>query len=156
VAKLSMSPSEREAFLADLHVGVLSVADPDGGAPVTAPIWYSYELGGTVNVIIGPSSQKARALAAAGTFALCAQEEALPYRYVTVDGPVVETAPVPAEERAAMAVRYMGEEMGAAYIASTGGDHNGSLIVRMQPTRWRTIDYGKEPPPTTPSAAPLR
>ena len=53
-----MTPAEREAFLADLHVGVVSVT-ADGRAPLTMPIWYSYEPGGTVSFITGRTSQKA-------------------------------------------------------------------------------------------------
>ena len=142
MSNLTMSKEEREAFLADLHVGVFSVVG-DGDTPLTAPIWYSYEPGGTVNVIIGPDSLKARALATAKAFALCAQTETAPYRYVTVEGPVTVTEPATHEERTAMAVRYLGEELAAGYIASTGGEHSDNLVVRMQPARWRTTDYGK-------------
>ena len=42
---LKMTKPEREAFLADLHVGVISIAEKDRG-PLTAPIWYGYEPGG--------------------------------------------------------------------------------------------------------------
>ena len=38
---LAMTKAEREAFLADVHVGVVSIPEP-GGAPVTVPIWYRY------------------------------------------------------------------------------------------------------------------
>ena len=142
MSNLTMSKDEREAFLADLHVGVFSVVG-EGDTPLTAPIWYSYEPGGTVNVIIGPESLKARALAKTPAFSLCTQTEAAPYRYVTVEGPVTVTEPATVEERTAIAVRYLGEELAAGYIASTGGDQSGSIVVRMQPARWRTTDYGK-------------
>ena len=137
-----MTTEEREAFLADLHVGVFSVVG-DGDTPLTAPIWYSYEPGGTVNVIIGRTSLKAKALARTAAFSLCAQAEALPYKYVTVEGPVTVTEPATLEERTAMAVRYLGEELAVGYIASTGGEQSDSIVVRMQPARWRTTDYGK-------------
>ena len=39
MADTRMTQEEREAFLADLHVGVLAI--PADGAPLTAPIWYS-------------------------------------------------------------------------------------------------------------------
>ena len=136
-----MSKAEREAFLADLHVGVFSVVG-DGAVPLTAPIWYSYEPGGTVNVVIGPDSLKARALAKTNAFALCAQSEAPPYKYVTVEGTVTVTEPVSLEERTAIAERYLGE-LAAGYIESTGGAQSDSVVVRMQPERWRTTDYGK-------------
>lgn len=138
-----MSVAEREAFLAGVHVGVFSVVG-DGAAPLTAPIWYSYEPGGTVNVIIGPESLKAKALRKAGAFSLCVQSEDLPYEYVTVEGKVTETAPAPAEERRAIAARYLGAELAEGYIASTGGEVSDSLVVRMKPERWRTTDYGKQ------------
>src|SRR4051794_41164229 len=141
MSNLTMSKEEREAFLADLHVGVFSVVG-DGTVPLTAPIWYSYEPGGTVNVVIGPDSLKARALAKTNAFALCAQSEAPPYKYVTVEGTVTVTEPVSIEERTAIAERYLGE-LAAGYIESTGGAQSDSVVVRMQPERWRTTDYGK-------------
>ncbi len=42
---LAMTRQEREAFLADLHVGIISIDEP-GRGPLTAPIWYDYEPGG--------------------------------------------------------------------------------------------------------------
>jgi nitroimidazol reductase NimA-like FMN-containing flavoprotein (pyridoxamine 5'-phosphate oxidase superfamily) len=44
----AMLKDEREAFLADLHVGVISVADGHRG-PMTVPIWYLYEPGGRIH-----------------------------------------------------------------------------------------------------------
>jgi hypothetical protein len=69
---LNMSPAEREEFLAAVHVAVLSVASPDGGGPLTVPVWYTYRPGGTVNVSTGRDTRKARAIRAAGRFSLCA------------------------------------------------------------------------------------
>jgi nitroimidazol reductase NimA-like FMN-containing flavoprotein (pyridoxamine 5'-phosphate oxidase superfamily) len=46
----AMTKEEREAFLADVHVGVISVAE-DGHGPLTVPVWYSYEPGGEVRII---------------------------------------------------------------------------------------------------------
>ena len=97
-----------------------------------------------MNVIIGPDSKKAVALATAKAFSLCAQTEAAPYAYVTVEGPVVETGPVSVDERRAIAERYLGAELAAGYLASTGGEQSDSIVVRMQPERWRTTDYGKQ------------
>ena len=86
---LTMTEAERQTFLADLHVGVMGIADGDRG-PLTVPVWYSYEPGGDVIVLTGETSRKMRLAAAAGRFSLCAQTESLPYRYVMVEGPVVE------------------------------------------------------------------
>ncbi len=127
-----------------MHVGVLSVDDP-GRGPLTIPVWYGYEPGGTVDVITDGRSLKARHLRAAGRFSLCAQTEAPPYSYVSVEGPVVEvTEPAGARERRAMAYRYLGAEFGDLYLAATAEDAAGSVVFRMAPQRWLTTDFSKQ------------
>jgi len=59
----AISRAELEQFLAQPHVGVVSVVEQ--GAPLTVPIWYVYEPGGQVIVITGRESRKARAVDAA-------------------------------------------------------------------------------------------
>ena len=138
-----MSVAEREDFLAGLHVAVLSVDDP-GRGPLAIPVWYSYVPGGTVNVITGGQSVKARLLRAAGRLSLCVQNDSMPYRYVSVEGPITaldET--VSADERRAMAHRYLGAEGGDLYVASTSEQAADSVAFRMSPEHWRTTDYGK-------------
>jgi nitroimidazol reductase NimA-like FMN-containing flavoprotein (pyridoxamine 5'-phosphate oxidase superfamily) len=140
---LTMTTAEREEFLAGLHVAVLSVDDP-GRGPLGIPVWYSYAPGGTVNVITGGHSIKAQLLRAAGRFSLCVQSETMPYRYVSVEGPITaldET--VSDEERRALAHRYLGAAGGDLYVASTADQAVGSVAFRMAPARWRTTDYGK-------------
>lgn len=138
-----MTRAEREVFLAGLHVGVVSVA-ADGRGPLTMPIWYSYEPGGTVNLITGRSSQKTALIRREGRFSLCAQTEEAPYRYVTVEGPVVAVEDeVDPEERKAIAYRYLGQEFGDVYLSATEADVAGSIVIRMRPERWLSVDYGK-------------
>lgn len=60
---LTMTKEEREAFLADVHVAVISVAE-DGHGPLAVPIWYSYEPGGEVRIITGRTSRKGEAAGA--------------------------------------------------------------------------------------------
>ncbi len=142
----TMTTSEREMFLADVHVGVISIAQRDR-APLAVPVWYSYTPGGEVGVITGEDSRKARALREASRFSLCAQAEAPPYRYVTVEGAVgaIEAVDVERDLRP-LARRYLGIEGGDWYIAENGGSAagQGSVLVRMRPQRWLTADYGKD------------
>lgn len=135
---LSMSRADREEFLAGAHVGVLSVASDDGGGPLTVPIWYTYQPGGTVNVSTGRSTRKARAIEAAGRFSLCAQDERPPYKYVTVEGPAVMADATDAE-RLELARRYLGAEGGDAFIAANPG--GGQVMIRMTPEHWLTRSY---------------
>jgi nitroimidazol reductase NimA-like FMN-containing flavoprotein (pyridoxamine 5'-phosphate oxidase superfamily) len=140
---LTMTIAERESFLAGVHVAVLSVDEP-GRGPLTVPVWYSYAPGGTVNVITGRESVKARLLRAAGRFTLCVQSESMPYRYVSVEGPIATVdATVPTDERRTLAVRYLGAAGGEAYLASTVDQAAASMAFRMAPERWHTTDYGK-------------
>jgi len=76
---LQMTRAEREAFLADLHVGVLSLPEP-GRGPLTVPIWYAYDPGGELRIVTGRDSRKGRLLAGAERVSLCAQTEAPPWR----------------------------------------------------------------------------
>lgn len=141
---LAMTREEREAFLADLHVGVASVT-AGGRAPLTMPIWYSYTPGGTVNFITGKASRKAELIEREQRISLCAQTEDAPYRYVTVEGPVVAFEDeIDPEERNAMAYRYLGREFGDVYLAATEAEVAGSVMIRMRPERWLSVDYSKQ------------
>jgi nitroimidazol reductase NimA-like FMN-containing flavoprotein (pyridoxamine 5'-phosphate oxidase superfamily) len=84
---LTMTKAEREAFLADVHVAVISIADYHG--PLVVPMWYSHEPGGEVRVITGRTSRKGKLLERAGRFSLCVQTGTLPYKYVSMEGAVV-------------------------------------------------------------------
>lgn len=143
---LAMSRAEREAFLAELHVGVISLAE-EGRGPLTVPIWYDYEPGGELWIITDRSSRKGRLIQADGRFSLCAQTETPPYRYVSVEGPIVAIEPADVEKHTRpMARRYLGLELGDRYVEATAADRQagGSLVVRMRPERWLTVDYGKQ------------
>jgi PPOX class probable F420-dependent enzyme len=137
---LSMSRAEREAFLADVHVGVLTVVAGEGRGPLATPVWYSYSPGGPVIVTTGGSSRKARAIAAAGRISLCAQDEAPPYKYVTVEGPAA-IEPSELTERIAIARRYLGVEGGDAFIAANPDVDD--VMIRMTPEHWQTADFSK-------------
>lgn len=141
---LKMSKTEREKFLAELHVGVISIAE-EGRGPLCAPIWYEYEPGGELWILTGRDSRKGRLLQDAGRFSLVAQTETPPYQYVSVEGPItsIEKPDLDRHERP-MAHRYLGQEFGDSYIESTRTDSNAdSILVRMRPERWLTTDYSK-------------
>ena len=139
MADTRMTRSEREAFLADLHVGVLAI--PGSGAPLTVPIWYDYEPGGNLWLLTGPTSRKGRLLTEGTRVTLVAQQEALPYAYVSVEGTVISIEEPADDDTLHMAVRYLGEEMGAGYAeANAGGE---SVRVTIRPDRWLSVDYAK-------------
>ncbi|MEM7016358.1 MAG: pyridoxamine 5'-phosphate oxidase [Pseudomonadota bacterium] len=142
MTSLKMSQEEREAFLADVHVGIISIEQP-GRSPLTVPIWYDYTPGGEVEIVTGVGSIKEKLLSQAGRFSLCAQSEAMPYKYVSVEGPVTSSGAAGMEQDLKpMAIRYLGEEMGNQYAA--GSNIEGNLLIKMKPERWLTVDYAKQ------------
>jgi nitroimidazol reductase NimA-like FMN-containing flavoprotein (pyridoxamine 5'-phosphate oxidase superfamily) len=137
-----MTHEEREAFLAEPYVGVLSVTAEAERAPLTTPIWYEYQPGGLVKVITAPGARKARLIEEAGRFALCAQVAVVDdYRYVSVEGPVTEIRPTSKQERFDMAARYMGPDRATGYINATEETAADNVAFHMRPERWNTFDF---------------
>jgi PPOX class probable F420-dependent enzyme len=138
---LRMTADERVAFLSDTpRVGVLSVDAPDR-APVSSPVWYTIERDGSISFAIGTESQKARLLRAAGRATMCVQSETPPYSYVSVEGAVDDLGAASDESRRSRAYRYLGEEIGEAYFASTREEPD--LTFALRPQRWASVDYNK-------------
>jgi len=134
-----MTTDEKQQFLAGLHVGIVAIPEPNCG-PLTVPVWYDYRPGGDLWFITGPESRKGRLLRRGLRISLCAQTEAPPYKYVSVEGPIVSLDPG-RDELLPMAVRYLGEQRGAAYAEGSTGDSD--VVVRVRPERWLAVDYGK-------------
>lgn len=140
---LAMSPAEREAFLAESWVGVLSVADSADRGPLAMPVWYLYQPGGEIAFSTSTTSRKMDLIRAAGRVSLVVQTEQPPYRYVSVEGPVTGMAPAEPEQRRALAERYLGPQGADEYLADTRGVASTMVLVRVRPERWLTRDYGK-------------
>jgi nitroimidazol reductase NimA-like FMN-containing flavoprotein (pyridoxamine 5'-phosphate oxidase superfamily) len=140
---LAMTRQARETFLANVHVGVISIAD-EGRGPLTVPIWYTYEPGGELRVVTAKASRKGRLLVRAGRFSLCAQTETPPYQYVSVEGPIMATEAADLErDLRPLARRYLGADMGDRYIEQTRDAHTENVLIRMRPERWFTVDFAK-------------
>jgi uncharacterized protein len=136
----SFSETERQEFLADKHVAVLSVAATEGRPPASVPIWYDYTPGGDIRIMTGASSRKARLIERAGAVTLVVQREEPPYQYVVVEGTVVETTnPAPADLQESIAIRYLGEEGGRAFVSSMEGVEE--VLFTIRPDRWLSADF---------------
>jgi PPOX class probable F420-dependent enzyme len=137
-----MTRDEREAFLADTHVGVLAVAEP-GCGPCIVPVWYRYSPGDVVRITIGSTSRKAALLRAAGRASLCAQTETVPYKYVSVEGPIeIGTSDLEANQRE-MALRYLGQRLGERYLVATAAELRKEWLVILRPERWWSVDFSR-------------
>jgi PPOX class probable F420-dependent enzyme len=139
----AFTDQERQTFLEDKRVGVLSVAADNGRPPASVPIWYDYTSDGHIRINTGASSRKARMIEQAGAVTLVVQREEPPYQYVVVEGTVIATAqPAPRDVREAIAVRYLGDEGGRAFVEGMGDAP--SVLFTVRPDRWISADFSED------------
>ena len=134
-----LSSNEREAFLADVRVAVVSMEAP-GRGPLSVPIWYAYAPGGEIGLWMDGASRTAACLRRAGRVTLVVQDTTRPYRYVSVEGPVIGIAPIDWDaELVPLVTRYLGPADAGPYLAALGGPAGvaGDVYVRIEPARWR-------------------
>ena len=123
---------DREEFLKEANVAVLATVGP-GGRAHAAPIWYLYE-DGVFLMSTGRNSQKQRNVERHPEVTLVVDDRTVPYYAVMVQG-TAEIAPRLSDDaRLRMAVRYLGEELGQAYIARVSGED--SVTIRLRPRKF--------------------
>ena len=97
--------------------------------------------------VTGRASRKGKRLAVGAPVSLCVQQEAPPYKYVSVEGVVVavDAADVERDVRP-LARRYLGEQGGDQYVAATREMYadEENVVVRVRIERWFSVDYAKE------------
>jgi hypothetical protein len=139
---MALSVEERELFLSEPHIGALSVVERPDRAPLTIPIWYQYAPGGELWVRTPPGSRKARAIDAAGRFSLMVQRIEPTVRYVSVEGPVIRTAPDSHELSWEMAARYLPPDKVADYVEYERAQLDEHKVIYMRPEHWLSADLG--------------
>ncbi|MFI9202991.1 pyridoxamine 5'-phosphate oxidase family protein [Streptomyces sp. NPDC053048] len=139
---MTLSMRERERFLAEPHIGALSVVERPDRAPLTVPIWYHYTPGGELWVRTGSDSRKARAIGSAGRFSLMAQRTEPTVRYVSVEGPVTRTEPDSPERSWEMAERYLPQDKVAEFVEYDRTHHGENITIYMRPEHWVSADLG--------------
>ena len=142
-----MSEQQREEFLADAHVGVLSVAGEPGRAPTSVPTFYAYEPGGEITMFTGTqrrAPKRIELIKQAGVVTLVVQREQMPPAYVTVEAELVEVGKPTPEQMLTIARRYMPEEHAQGYVQTELGDpENIVTLFTFRPTRWLTSDTSR-------------
>ncbi|MGC4932796.1 pyridoxamine 5'-phosphate oxidase family protein [Gordonia sp. DT30] len=139
---MALSIEERQSFLAEPHIGALSIEAGSDRAPLVVPIWYQYQPGGDLWFLTGTGSRKMKLLTAAGRCSLMAERLEPSIRYVAISGPVVATAPGTGDELAEMAARYLPADKVAGYVEFASGDHGAQSRVTVRPEQWLSADLG--------------
>lgn len=145
----AMTESECQVFLAEPRVGVLSVASDAERPPLTVPIWYCYQPGGNITLLTGTQGRtvrKARLIHKAGAVSLLVQVDQFPYKYVTVEGTVVQAhQPPTADQMFAIVRRYLPEEQVQAFVQYEVSNPSDTLILfTIRPDRWISTDYSAD------------
>ena len=137
-----MTKYERESFLADLHVAIMSVTAERRG-PISVPVWYIYQPGGDFIFCTAKNSRKVDLIKASGRFTVCVLIEPPPSKYVSVEGRVVSIdVPDLEKDLRPIARRYLGEEKGDQYTEEARKGEE-LVVIRMHPERWSSADYSK-------------
>ncbi|MFF7280541.1 pyridoxamine 5'-phosphate oxidase family protein [Streptomyces griseorubiginosus] len=139
---MALTHAQREQFLAEPHVAALAVDAGEGRAPLTVPIWYQYAPGGDLWIMTGDGSRKHRLIEAAGRFSLLVERVEPTIRYVSVEGPVLDTRPGTLEDLREISARYLPAGKVDGYVDFAWKNHGAQVVVRMRPERWLTSDLG--------------
>lgn len=130
-----MGEPEWRAFVsAGTRTGKLATVRRDGTPHVT-PVWFVLDDQGRIVFNTGVTTVKGRNMRRSGRASLCVDDEAPPFAFVRVDGPVTfEEDPAEVLRWATMiGGRYMGADQAEAF-----GRRNavpGELLVRLRPER---------------------
>jgi hypothetical protein len=142
----NLGKTEREEFLAQPEVGVLSVASGNERPPLTVPVWHAYQPGGDLTFFTGTQGRVARKTALledAGKFSFCVQRPDLPYKYVTVECTVVSADRSPTvEDIYAIVSRYLPADMARGFAEAEASNPAGTFVLFTgRPDRWITWDF---------------
>ncbi|MFH8497662.1 pyridoxamine 5'-phosphate oxidase family protein [Streptomyces coeruleorubidus] len=140
---MALTREEREQFLAEPHIAALAVDAGPGRAPLTVPIWYQYEPGGDIWIMTGLDSRKNELIGAAGRFSLMVDRLEPTIRYVSVEGPVVDTAPATVDQLRELSARYLPADKVDGYVDFAWKNHGEQRVLRMRPERWVSSDLGQ-------------
>jgi PPOX class probable F420-dependent enzyme len=127
------------SFLDEPRVAVLATLRRDGTV-LLSPVWHEWRDGG-FNVWIGVQDVKVRHLRRDPRATIVVAESELPLRGVEVRNAAQLIDEGVSETAVRIAARYIGEERGAAYVESLGGE---DVIVRLAPGDIRIWDFSDE------------
>ena len=140
-----MTRSEREEFLAEPRVAVLSVTGAGDRPPHSTPTFYAYAPGGEVTFFTNTEGRSARKVALiedAGAVTLNVQEPEFPYRYVSAECRIVATARPDADQVRTIASRYLPPDAADGMAQAETTDPGSRIVLyTARPERWLTATF---------------
>lgn len=132
-----LAPDVQE-FLAGPQIAALATVRANG-RPHVVPVWYAWD-GKEFTISSFRDLQKVRNIAAKGFAALSIFTTELPYKQVTVEGTARVGGPLDNVWRERLAMRYLGDVAGRAYVHDTMDIDAVAIVVR--PYKWHTEGFG--------------
>jgi PPOX class probable F420-dependent enzyme len=132
----AVSP-EVEDFLKGPRVASLATVRANG-RPHVAPVWYEYD-GREFLVSTFRDTQKARNIYRKGFAALSIHTDGAPFQHVIAEGPARVGSTLDNVWRERLAVRYLGETAGRAYVRESG-DWD-VVAIHIRPLKWSTQGF---------------
>ena len=126
---------DMQDFLAQAHIAVLATVDSKG-RPHAAPVWYLYD-NGVFTVSTGIGSQKHKNISTNPNICLTIDKRDLPYYAVMAHGRAEIGPSLSDDDRLRLAVRYLGDKVGRAYVERTQGENSIGILLRPA----NVIDY---------------
>ena len=144
-----LTEEEQQQYLAEPHIAVLSVASDGVRPPLITPVWYNYEPGGMITFYTntqGRITRKTRLIERSGVLSILVQHDAMPYKYVTVEGTVVKVdRPPQPDQMLAIARRYLPEEHAQGYVrGELAVAKNEAVLYTIRPDRWMSLDFSQD------------
>lgn len=136
----SLTVDDLSSFLAEPVVAVLATFRRDGSV-LLSPIWHEWRDGG-FNLWVGRDNAKTKHLRRDPRTTIVVAESGIPLRGVEVRGVAQFVEQGAAETARRIAVRYLGEEVGAAYTANANDEDD--VVVRIEPGHVRAWDFADE------------
>ena len=131
-----MHEDEVRAFLTVLPArpAILGTTRADG-RPHVAPVWYVVDEDGTIVLTTGETTVKGRNLRRSGWATMSVDDDAAPFSFVTLEGPVKISEDLADVRHWAGLIggRYMGPERAQEYRERNGVA--GELLVRLHPEK---------------------
>jgi hypothetical protein len=124
-------------FLRGPHVASVATVRPDGRPHVT-PVWYEYD-GHEFVLSTLREAQKVRNINRKGFASLAIHTAGAPFQHVIADGPARVGSPLDNVWRERLAVRYLGETAGRAYVRESG-DWD-VVAIHIRPVKWSTQGF---------------
>ena len=132
---------EVEQFLKSANVAALSTIRPDG-RPHSTPVWYEFD---GHEFIVGTfrETQKLKNVNHKGYASLLIYTQKMPYQMVLIQGPARVGSTIDNVWRERVAIRYLGETGGRAYVHDTADFDVVSIHIR--PLNWTTEGFTRGP-----------